>query len=57
MTNSFVWLGFADIFFVDTTPFVQNYFDNPKKQKFDWRNVLPRERYMSSTLKVRFYAV
>ena len=45
-------LGSADIFFVDTTPFVQKYFDNPKKQVFDWRNVLPRDRYMSSTLKV-----
>ncbi|KAG6401839.1 hypothetical protein SASPL_138707 [Salvia splendens] len=49
--NFILEAGSADIFFVDTTPFVQKYFDNPKKQVFDWRNVLPRDRYMSSTLK------
>ncbi|XP_057804810.1 purple acid phosphatase 3-like [Salvia miltiorrhiza] len=49
--NFIVEAGAADIFFVDTTPFVQKYFDNPKKQEFDWRNVFPRERYLSSTLK------
>lgn len=49
--NFIVGAGSADIFFVDTTPFVDKYFDNPKNQKFDWRNVLPRERYLSSILK------
>ncbi|KAL5702796.1 acid phosphatase [Ranunculus cassubicifolius] len=41
----------ADIFFVDTTPFVTEYFTNPKGHKFDWRGVMPREKYTGKVLK------
>ncbi|EYU36924.1 hypothetical protein MIMGU_mgv1a025516mg, partial [Erythranthe guttata] len=40
-----------DIVFIDTTPFVDKYFENPKKQRFDWKDVLPRGKYMSYLLK------
>ncbi|WVZ21949.1 hypothetical protein V8G54_000493 [Vigna mungo] len=41
----------AEFFFVDTTPFVDKYFLEPKDHKYDWRGVLPRERYLSKLLK------
>ncbi|KAK7398779.1 hypothetical protein VNO78_09952 [Psophocarpus tetragonolobus] len=41
----------AEFFFVDTTPFVDKYFLKPKDHKYDWRGVLPRERYLSKLLK------
>ncbi|XP_051147644.1 purple acid phosphatase 3-like [Andrographis paniculata] len=40
--------GLVDFIFVDTTPFVDKYFKNPKKQKFDWSGVLPRDKYISA---------
>ncbi|KAI3455116.1 hypothetical protein Pfo_011779 [Paulownia fortunei] len=49
--NFIVGAGIVDIVFIDTTPFVNQYFDNPKKQKFDWKNVLPRDKYLSALLK------
>ncbi|KAF5192993.1 Purple acid phosphatase [Thalictrum thalictroides] len=38
----------AEIFFVDTNPFVTNYFRDPK---FDWRGVMPRKSYIATLLK------
>ncbi|OEL34520.1 Purple acid phosphatase 3 [Dichanthelium oligosanthes] len=41
----------ADFFFVDTTPFVLKYWNNPKKSKYDWRGVAPRENYIANVVK------
>ncbi|XWS37539.1 hypothetical protein CRYUN_Cryun19dG0052000 [Craigia yunnanensis] len=41
----------AEFFFIDTTPFVDQYFQNPKHQKFDWRGVIPRKKYLRRILK------
>ncbi|XP_010513921.1 PREDICTED: purple acid phosphatase 8-like [Camelina sativa] len=40
----------VDIFFVDTTPFVDKYFDEPKDHVYDWRGVLPRNKYLTNLL-------
>lgn len=42
----------AELFFVDTTPFVDAYFLNPQGQSYDWRGVSPRESYLQTILKV-----
>ncbi|KAL7145304.1 hypothetical protein ABFS83_07G072400 [Erythranthe nasuta] len=47
MRNFIVETGILDIVFIDTTPFVDMYFENPKNQRFDWKDVLPRGKYMS----------
>ncbi|XP_015868024.3 purple acid phosphatase 3-like [Ziziphus jujuba] len=41
----------VDFIFVDTTPFVNEYFTNPKNHTYDWRGVLPRENYLQNLLK------
>lgn len=41
----------AEFFFVDTTPFVDMYWVDPKDHTYDWRDVAPRENYMASVLK------
>ncbi|KAL5748724.1 hypothetical protein ACOSQ2_026021 [Xanthoceras sorbifolium] len=41
----------ADLFFVDTTPFVDKYFLKPKKHNYDWRGVIPRNNYLTNLLK------
>ncbi|XP_043695574.1 purple acid phosphatase 8-like [Telopea speciosissima] len=42
----------AELFFVDTNPFVDMYFNDPKDHKYDWRGVLPkREKYIANVLK------
>ncbi|URD82130.1 Purple acid phosphatase, partial [Musa troglodytarum] len=41
----------VDFFFVDTTPFVESYWTNPKNDHYDWRDVAPRETYISGLLK------
>lgn len=41
----------AEFFFVDTTPFVDKYFTDPKDHTYDWRGVLPREKYLSNLLQ------
>jgi tartrate-resistant acid phosphatase type 5 len=41
----------ADFFFVDTTPFVEEYFTNPEDHIYDWRGVVPKMRYTTHTLK------
>ncbi|CAL0329795.1 unnamed protein product [Lupinus luteus] len=40
----------VEFFFVDTTPFVNKYFDS-KKVAYDWKGVLPRGPYLSNLLK------
>ncbi|CAA7033425.1 unnamed protein product [Microthlaspi erraticum] len=40
----------AELFFVDTTPFVDDYFLNPNGQDYDWRGVSPRECYLQTIL-------
>ncbi|CAN8253599.1 unnamed protein product [Cochlearia groenlandica] len=40
----------VDIIFVDTTPFVDKYFDEPKDHVYDWRGVLPRNKYLTNLL-------
>ncbi|KAL8142094.1 hypothetical protein V2J09_015126 [Rumex salicifolius] len=44
--------GIVDFFFVDTTPFVDEYFLQPGHHTYDWRGVLPRDNYISTLLKV-----
>ncbi|XAR47989.1 Acid phosphatase [Bertholletia excelsa] len=41
----------AEFFFVDTTPFQDKYFEKPEDHTYDWRDVLPREDYLSNLLK------
>ncbi|KAM4119854.1 hypothetical protein ACJW30_03G091100 [Castanea mollissima] len=41
----------VEFFFVDTTPFSDKYFTNPKDDVYDWRGVLPRDQYLSNLLK------
>lgn len=41
----------AEFFFVDTTPFADKYFTNPKDDVYDWSGILPRNEYLSNLLK------
>lgn len=41
----------AEFFFVDTTPFVLKYWNEPKNDTYDWRGVAPREAYIANLLK------
>jgi hypothetical protein len=43
--------SFVEFFFIDTTPFVDLYWTYAKHQ-YDWRGILPRERYLKKQLKV-----
>ncbi|KAM4119852.1 hypothetical protein ACJW30_03G090900 [Castanea mollissima] len=43
--------GFVEFFFVDTTPFVNEYFTDPKEYTYDWKGILPRQEYLSNLLK------
>ncbi|KAL0355009.1 UNVERIFIED_CONTAM: Purple acid phosphatase 17 [Sesamum radiatum] len=40
----------AELFFVDTTPFVDEYFSDPGEHKYDWRGVSPVNTYTSQVL-------
>ncbi|KAK8470620.1 hypothetical protein PHAVU_003G014000 [Phaseolus vulgaris] len=42
--------GVADFFFIDTTPFMNKYFNNSNRH-YDWRGVLPRQKYLKNLLK------
>ncbi|KAK7308605.1 hypothetical protein VNO77_42224 [Canavalia gladiata] len=42
--------GIAEFFFIDTTPFINDYF-NHSNQHYDWRGVYPRGIYINSLLK------
>ncbi|KAK8941313.1 Purple acid phosphatase 17 [Platanthera zijinensis] len=41
----------ADFFFVDTTPFVLKYWNEPENRHYDWREVAPRDQYIDNLLK------
>ncbi|KAK4436794.1 Purple acid phosphatase 17 [Sesamum alatum] len=41
----------AELFFVDTTPFVKEYFLDPGEHKYDWRGVSPVKTYTAQLLK------
>ncbi|KAJ1399921.1 Metallo-dependent phosphatase-like [Sesbania bispinosa] len=41
----------VDFFFIDTSPFVNKYFNDTKGHSYDWRGVLPRKRYLSKLVK------
>ncbi|KAH6776427.1 Calcineurin-like metallo-phosphoesterase superfamily protein [Perilla frutescens var. hirtella] len=41
----------AELFFIDTTPFQDKYFTDPKDHVYDWRGVLPRDKYLSTLLQ------
>ncbi|KAE9610555.1 hypothetical protein Lal_00029744 [Lupinus albus] len=43
--------GIVEFFFVDTTPFKDDYFDDPEDHTYDWNGVIPREAYLSNLLK------
>ncbi|XVF43466.1 hypothetical protein PTKIN_Ptkin02bG0042100 [Pterospermum kingtungense] len=40
----------VDFFFVDTTPFVDKYFEDPEGQVYDWKGILPRKNYLKNLL-------
>lgn len=48
----FVLAELAEIFFVDTTPFVNMYFTNTEDHTYDWRGVPSRKAYIQTLLKV-----
>ncbi|KAH7441916.1 hypothetical protein KP509_03G061900 [Ceratopteris richardii] len=43
--------GSVDLFFIDTTPFVDEYWDSNSKHVFDWRGLAPRENQLKSQLQ------
>ena len=52
MRSFIVQSGPAEFFFVDTTPMVVEYWDNPGDHHYDWRGVTNREDYVGELLKV-----
>ncbi|XP_020206336.1 purple acid phosphatase 17 [Cajanus cajan] len=42
--------GVADFFFIDTTPFISDYFNNTNHH-YDWRGLFPRQKYLENLLK------
>ncbi|KAG0561180.1 hypothetical protein KC19_9G043300 [Ceratodon purpureus] len=42
---------FVELFFIDTTPFVDKYWDAEQARTFDWRGIGPRQEYLDSQLK------
>ncbi|TKY59776.1 Purple acid phosphatase 3 [Spatholobus suberectus] len=47
----------VEFFFVDTTPFVDEYFTDPRDHTYDWEGVLPRPAYLSKLLKAKWKMV
>lgn len=41
----------AEIFFVDTTPFVKTYFTDAKGHTYDWRGIISRKAYIANLLE------
>jgi len=41
----------AELFFVDTSPFVKDYFTIPNEHTYDWRGVTPVKTYTENVLK------
>ncbi|KAL2347828.1 hypothetical protein Fmac_001828 [Flemingia macrophylla] len=42
--------GVAEFFFIDTTPFISDYFNDPIHH-YDWRGLFPRQKYLKNLLK------
>ncbi|CAK9863719.1 unnamed protein product [Sphagnum jensenii] len=42
---------FVEFFFIDTTPFVDEYWNSTGKETFDWRGLAPREEQLWSQLQ------
>jgi hypothetical protein len=42
----------AEIFFVDTTPFVQSYFTDAEGHNYDWRGIGSPRAYIANLIKV-----
>lgn len=42
---------YVELFFIDTTPFVDKYWDEEQERTFDWRGIGPRQEYLDSQLK------
>lgn len=49
-----IYVEIVEFFFVDTTPFVEEYFTDPGEHTYDWEGVLPRLAYLSELLKVGY---
>lgn len=43
----------AEVFFVDTTPFVEMYFSETEGHTYDWRGINSRKAYIADLLKVK----
>ncbi|PKI71721.1 hypothetical protein CRG98_007854 [Punica granatum] len=43
----------AEIFFVDTTPFVRSYFTDSKGHTYDWRAIKSRKAYIREAIELR----
>ncbi|XP_078433375.1 purple acid phosphatase 4-like [Wolffia australiana] len=43
--------GLVEFFFVDTSPMVMQYWENPEDHKYDWRGVGPRDVYVKNLLE------
>ncbi|KAF3332405.1 purple acid phosphatase 3-like protein [Carex littledalei] len=43
--------GIVDFFMVDTPPFELDYWTNPGSSHYDWRDVAPRDTYLSNLLQ------
>ena len=41
-----------DMFFIDTTPFIDEYWSPNQTQTFDWRGLAPRPQQLQSQLAV-----
>lgn len=47
----------VDFFFIDTTTFVNEYWDPTSKNTFDWRGLAPRENLLKSQLQVNILSL
>jgi tartrate-resistant acid phosphatase type 5 len=43
---------FVEFFFIDTTPFVNDYWSAEQARDFDWRELGPRQEYLDAQLEV-----
>jgi len=50
----FVFIEIVEFLFVDTSPFVDEYFQEPGEHSYDWEGVLPRMSYISQLLVVSY---
>ena len=41
-----------EFFFIDTTPFVNDYWSSEQARDFDWRGLVPRQEHLDTQLEV-----